>query len=44
MKILSAGPSLLAEMHFNIVWPQLIATLALVAGVVGYLLWRAVKK
>ncbi len=44
MKIPSAGPSLLADMHFNIVWPQFITTLAVVAGVVAFLIWRTVKK
>ncbi|HTV81690.1 MAG TPA: hypothetical protein VME18_03490 [Acidobacteriaceae bacterium] len=44
MNIQGAGPSLLAEMHFNIIWPQFIMTMAVVVGVVGYLVWRAVKK
>ncbi len=44
MNIPGAGPSLLAEMHFNIVWPQFITTMSLVAGVVIFLVWRAVRK
>jgi hypothetical protein len=44
MNVPSAAPSLLADMHFNIVWPQFLTTIAVFAAVVGYLAWRAVKK